>query len=257
MSLSIPASEIHIFHERRTPYALVVGVYNEGDKFTRQLDALQRWRGKVDIIIADGGSTDGATAQEALRHKVRTLIVNTDAQRGLSVQYRSALHFALSQDYQGVIMMDGNGKDGVDALPLFIEKLEQGVDFIQGSRFMPGGQHEHTPLDRVLGIRFVFNPIMNCGSKFHYTDAMNGFKGCSRRFLLDPRVQPFRSVFVRYNLQYYLNYSAPRLGFKVVEVPVLRRYTTEKMPQSKIIGLRARLKIMGELLNTVSGRYNI
>lgn len=257
MMTAIPSCDTHIFHAKGAAYALVVGVYNEGDKFTRQLEALQRWRGLADIIIADGGSTDGATAPEALRGKACALLVNTDAQRGLSVQYRAALHFALSQDYKGVIMMDGNGKDGVDALPLFIEKLEQGVDFIQGSRFMPGGRHEHTPPDRVLGIRFVFNPIMNFASPFRYTDAMNGFKGCSRSFLLDARVQPFRAVFVRYSLQYYLNYIAPRRGFRVAEVPVLRRYTTEKTPQSKIIGLRARLKIMAELLNTVCGRYNV
>jgi dolichol-phosphate mannosyltransferase len=251
-----PVFECAEFHPRTCSYALIIGVFNEGEKFTQQLISLQSFRSKVDIIIADGGSDDGATSSQLLQNKTRTLLINKDSQRGLSVQYRIALHYALNQGYEGVIMMDGNGKDGVEAIDAFIAKLKAGYDFIQGSRFLPGGHHENTPIDRVLGIRLVFNPIINLASGYHYTDGMNGFKACSRTFISDSRIQLFRSIFVRYNLQYYCNYSAPKIGFRVCEIPVSRRYTTSHLPQSKIIGLRARLKIIWELLNTITGRYN-
>ena len=254
--MNFPKTESHIFGAKSCDFVLVIGVYNEGDKFTGQIEALQPYRHLVDIIIADGASDDGATAAEALRGKVRALLINRDAQRGLSVQYRQALYYALEQGYAGIIMMDGNGKDGVSAIADFVAKLEDGFDFVQGSRFLPGGEHANTPLDRVIGIRFVFNPIMRFASGFAYTDAMNGFKACSATFLRDPRVQPFRDVFVRYSLQYYLNYTAPRIGMRVAEIPVSRRYNADGLPHSKIIGLRARLKILGELFNTVLGRYN-
>ncbi len=251
----VPQTQSFTFHAKMRPYALIIGVYNEDTKFTRQLDALQPFREQVDIIIADGGSTDGATSADALMGRARALLINTDLQRGLSVQYRGALHYALEQGYAGVIMMDGNGKDGVEAIPRFLNKLREGYDFVQGSRFLPGGHHERTPLDRVFGIRFVFNPIMYLGSGFHYTDAMNGFKGVSRQLLEDRRVQPFRDVFVRYSLQYYLNYIAPRLGFRVCEIPVSRVYPADDSPYSKIGGLRGRLMILAELFATVIGRY--
>jgi dolichol-phosphate mannosyltransferase len=244
-----PLCDISEFHSGQAACALIIGVYNEGEKFTRQIASLQPYRAQVDIIIVDGGSADGASSAEALQGHVRTLIVNRDVQRGLSVQYRAALHYALEQGYEAVIMMDGNGKDGGKAIPGFIEKLRQGYDFVQGSRFLPGGHHANTPLDRVLGIRFVFTPIMHIASGFRYTDAMNGFKGCSRAFLSDPRVQPFRSVFVRYSLQYYLNYIAPRLGMRVVEIPVSRSYPSDGAPYSKIGGLWGRVKILAELFN--------
>ena len=254
--IAIPLCQIHEFHPKQASYALVIGVYNEGEKFTRQLASLQPYRTLVDIIIADGGSDDGATTPENLGDSVRTLLINHDAQRGLSVQYRAALHYALAQGYAGIVMMDGNGKDGVEALPQFVAALQEGVDFVQGSRFMRGGLHKNTPLDRVIGIRFIFNPIMWIASGFHYSDAMNGFKGCSRTFLTDAYVQPFRDVFVRYNLQYYLNYIAPKLGMRIVQIPVSRCYHNENSPHSKIIGLRSRLSILKELFNTVLGRYN-
>lgn len=252
----VPQTARRIFHPRRAPYALIIGVYNEGTRFTRQLAALQPYRALVDIIIADGGSTDDATSSEALQDKVRALLINTDRQRGLSVQYRGAMHFALEEGYEGIVMMDGNGKDGPDAIPRFVEKLQAGFDFVQGSRFAPGGRHERTPPIRVLGIRLIFNPIMWLGSGFYYTDGMNGFKAVSRVLLTDARVQPLRSCFVRYNLQYYLNYIAPRLYFRVCEIPVARIYPDDGAPYSKINGLAGYSKIMLELLCAVVGKYN-
>jgi dolichol-phosphate mannosyltransferase len=252
----IPRSLLHEFAPRSADAALIIGVFNEGDKFSRQLDALQAHRGCVDIIIADGGSTDGATSQAALSGRVRTLLVNADEQRGLSVQYRAALHYALEQGYEQIVMMDGNGKDGVDAVPRFVAKLREGFDFVQGSRFMTGGVHRNTPLVRVLGIKLVFNPIVWLATGFAYTDAMNGFKGVSRALLTHAQVQPFRRVFVRYGLQYFLNYIAPRLGLRLCEIPVSRVYIKDTLPHSKIVGYRAYFRIMGELLTTVTGGYN-
>ncbi|NBO18103.1 MAG: hypothetical protein EBV03_02555 [Proteobacteria bacterium] len=128
-------------------------------------------------------------------------------------------------------------------MPAFAAALDEGYDFLQGSRFMP--------------IRLVFNPLMRAASGFAYTDAINGFKGASRRLLEDPRLQPLRPVFVRYNLQYYLDYAAPRLGYRCREIPVSRHYQpASATPQSKISGPAAYLSILRELLCTVLGWYN-
>lgn len=257
MSLPSPPHSLYVFAPRQARYALLVGVWNEGEKFTRQLAALQPYRDRFDILIADGGSADGATHPDALRPHCRALLVHTGQPRGLSAQYRMGLAFALKEGYDGVVMMDGNGKDGPAALPAFADALDEGCDFLQGSRFMPGGSHAHTPAKRVLGIRFVFNPLMQLASGFPYTDAINGFKGVSRRLLEDARLQPLRPVFVRYNLQYYLDYAAPRLGYRCREIPVSRRYEpATSAPQSKITTPAAYLSILRELLCTILGRYN-
>jgi dolichol-phosphate mannosyltransferase len=245
-----------VFHEKRSLYALLIGVYNENGLFTKQLLALQAYRKEVDIIIADGGSSDGATSVAALGSSVRALLINVGDKRGLSAQYRGAMEFALAEGYAGVIMMDGNGKDGVEALPEFIKKLQAGYDFVQGSRFMPGGVHRNTPFVRILAIRCIFNPVMRLATGFVYTDGMNGFKACRRSFLLDSRIQPLREIFVRYNLQYYLNYIAPRLQFKITEIPVRRVYSSDGSAHSKIRKVTTHIGILGELAATVLGFYN-
>ncbi len=250
-----PAHTAQNFHDRKHNTALLIGVVNEGAQFTGQVEALQPYRGSIDIIIADGGSTDGSTA--SLAGKVRTLLVNTSGMRGLSVQYRIGLAYALEQGYDAIIMMDGNGKDGVSAIPRFLQALEAGADFVQGSRFLPGGEHINTPVIRVIGIRYIFNPIMYAASGYCYTDAMNGFKAVSRRFLEHPGLSPFRDIFLRYNLQYYLNYMAPRLGVQIREIPVSRSYRLHVRVQSKIVGARAWFSVLRELVGTVTGRYNL
>ncbi len=252
----MPTHDTHNFHERRTDVVLLIGVLNEGMQFTNQLQNLQAYRDCVDICIIDGGSTDGATTLEALAPNSRTLLINTDPQRGLSVQYRIGLAYAIEQGYSAVIMMDGNGKDGTDAIPRFIGALKNGADFVQGSRFLPGGQHLNTPLSRTLGIRCIFNPLMALACGYWYSDAMNGYKAITCELLKNQGLKPFRNIFIRYNLQYYLNYRAPKLGAIIAEIPVSRNYRQNIRIQSKIIGFRAWLSIFRELFATITGYYN-
>ncbi|MEZ5392932.1 MAG: hypothetical protein R2724_08660 [Bryobacterales bacterium] len=91
----------------------------------------------ADIIIADGDSSDGSTEEGFLRScGVRTLLVTRE--RGLGTALRMGFDYALAQGYEGVVTVDGNGKDGVGAIPEFLRLLDQGYDFIQGSRFVRG-----------------------------------------------------------------------------------------------------------------------
>lgn len=253
--LESPGIAIHNFKPKQTSYCVAVGVWNEGQRITAQIERMQKIAPLADIIIADGGSTDGATSVEALQSKVRTLIVDT-RKHGLSGQYQSAIAYAMEQGYDGVIMMDGNGKDGVEGVQSFISQLQQGADMIQGSRFLPGGEYDNIPLTRYLGIKFVFNPAMFLFCHFYYTDGMNGFKGISRKLIEHPGMQPLRDVFHYYSLQYYFNYRAPRLKLRVCEVAVSRKYPKEGQVPTKIHGLKAYYKILRELVKTCLGFYN-
>lgn len=242
------------FAARSSTTCLIIGVLNEGERITKQLDALQPYRNVIDIIIADGGSTDGATSAEALKDKVSALLIIKG--RGLSSQYHAAIQFALKAGYQSCIFMDGNGKDGPEAIPTFIAALQQGYDFLQGSRFMRGGTHENTPLVRWLAIRLIATPLFLASCRFYYTDPMNGFKACSRRFLENEKLGINRDVFEGYTLQYYMNYAAPRLGMNVKEVPVRRAYPKTGPLVSKIKGVRNYVRVLLQLLKVLAGRYN-
>jgi hypothetical protein len=254
-ALEVPRFERIELRPRRTRQCLVVTVLDEGDRIRRQLARMAPRASLADIVIADGDSQDGATAPSVLAaHGVRTLLVTRE--RGLATALRMGLFYGLEQGYQGVVTVDGNDKDGVESLPDFLAALDEGYDFVQGSRYMRGGQAAHTPVLRHLGIRLVAAPILSVAAKRLYTDPTNGFKAMSRAFLCDPRVQPFRSVFVRFNLQMYLNVRAGQLGFRTEEIPVRRVYPADGSLPTKITTTRLVLAVAGEMLAVAAGRYD-
>jgi hypothetical protein len=209
----------------------------------------------LDVLIADGGSTDGSLDEELLRAvDVRALLTKTGPGR-LSAQMRMVMAWALEQGYEALIFVDGNDKDDTSALPRFARELETGADHVQGSRYVPGGRGENTPFTRHLAVRLLHAPLISLAARFRYTDTTNGFRAYSRRFLLDPRVQPFRDVFRAYELHYYLAIRAPRLGFDVREIPVVRVYPARGSTPTKISPLLGNWRVLRTLLRAVLVGY--
>ncbi|MFO0887952.1 MAG: glycosyltransferase family 2 protein [Isosphaeraceae bacterium] len=252
----VPAYEAKSFRPKSSGYCVCVFVINENGKLLKQLQAMRAHAGQLDVVIADGGSTDGSTAPEVLEPlDVNTLLVKTGPGK-LGAQMRMAFAWALDRGYEGVITIDGNNKDGPEALPTFIARLAEGFDHIQGSRFLPGGVSENLPLSRFLGVKLLHAPLMSLAARFRYTDTTNGFRGYSRRFLTDPRVDAFRDVFVGYEYHYYLAIRAARLGFRVVEVPVSRRYPAHGPVPTKISPLRGNFNMLRCLFRACLGAYD-
>ncbi len=251
----VPRFEAYPLRSRAAEYALCVFVLNEGDRVLRQLERMRPWCRSVDVLLADGGSTDGSTEPNRLAGLgVNTLLVKTGPGR-LSAQMRMALAYALDRGYRGVVVMDGNDKDDPSAVPRFVRALEEGVDHVQGSRFLPGGRAVNTPRGRYWGIRLLHAPLLSLAAGYRYTDTTNGFRAYSRRFLEDPRVRPFRRAFARYELQYYLAVKAPLLGFRVREIPVTRAYPATGRAPSKIHGLRGNWLVLRTLLGACRWRF--
>lgn len=254
----LPTFDLHEFAPRRTDYCVCIPIINEGDRIRRELQDMAQHKiaDQCDILILDGGSTDGSTEHAYLRSQnVRALLVKTGKGK-LSAQLRMGYAYALRQGYQGIVTIDGNDKDNVDAIPAFIQALREGWDMVQGSRFVPGGKAINTPLSRMVAIKLIHAPLISFGARFPYTDTTNGYRGYSRRLLLDPRVQPFRDVFETYELLAYMSVRAPQLKFKTKEIPVTRAYPPSGKTPTKIKGFKGNAKLIRILLDVVRGKYN-
>ncbi|MEB3351447.1 MAG: glycosyltransferase family 2 protein [Cyanobacteriota bacterium] len=253
----VPEHRSLFWQGRSSRCCVVIPVINEGQRIRDFITRLEACAipAQADILIVDGGSTDGSLAIDWLQsHGIRGLLLKSGPGK-LSAQLRVAYAFALRAGYEGIITIDGNNKDDPASIPAFLAALADGVDFAQASRYIPGGQQEHTPLVRHLAIRLIHAPVLSLASGFPWTDTTQGYRAYSARCLLDPRVQIFRELFSGYELLAYLSYRLPRLGFRCIELPTARSYPPGETP-TKISAVRGNLNLIKVLLKASAGRYN-
>ena len=251
----VPAYEVTRITTTEHLDFLVIPVINEGQRILDQLSAVQRAALPVHVVLADGGSSDGSTEPGRLSELgLHTLLVKTGPGK-LSAQLRMGFDYALRHGAQTVVTVDGNGKDDVIGTTRILTALHRGLDFVQGSRYVPGGVAENTPIVRDLAIRAIHAPAISLAARTRYTDTTNGFRGHSRSLLTDPRVAPFRDEFDTYELLAYLPIRAARLGMRTGEVPVTRSYPDDGAIPTKIHGMAGNLALLRILGRAASGRY--
>lgn len=254
----VPAFEVQEWAKKHSEYCILIPIINEGDRIHRELArAKKHGTGQIaDIIICDGDSTDGCTDEATLRRlDVNTLLVKKDTGKQ-GAQLRMGMWWALKRGYRGIITIDGNNKDSIENVPDFIDKLREGYDFIQGSRFVKGGHAVRTPLLRLLSVRLLHAPVISLTAGYYFTDTTNAYRAYSAQYLTDSRVQPFRDIFVTYELLAYLSVRASQLGMKVCEIPVDRVYPKTGKTPTKISFVKGNSELLKILFCNIMGKYN-
>ncbi len=244
--------------EKTADYCVLIPVINEGERIIAELDRAVKANVPdfADIIICDGGSTDGSMDVRVLRSfRVNALLVKNDVGKQ-GAQLRMGFFWALQRGYQGIITIDGNNKDSIEDVPRFIEKLEDGYDLVQGSRFVKGGKAINTPWTRYLSVRLIHAPIISLTAHHHFTDTTNAYRAYSRRYLTDPKVQPIRDLFMTYELLAYLSVRATQIGMRACEIPVTRAYPKKGKIPTKISFFRGNAELMKILAKNARGMYN-
>lgn len=257
VSWEFPDFDVSIFGPKSANYCICIFVINEGERIQKQLMSMRKYASTIDIIVADGGSSDGSLGETFLRdQKVRALLTKRGSGK-LSAQMRMAFAWALAEEYQGVVVVDGNDKDDVAAIPQFIAKLQEGYDHIQGSRFITGGHAINTPLSREIALHLIHAPLISLAAHKRHTDTTNGFRAYSKKLLEDNEIAVFRNIFQTYELHYFLAIESSRRGYATIEIPVTRRYPKKGRAPTKISPLRGNLHILNVLRKAVTGRYRL
>ena len=254
----VPEFECTEYSAKSKEYVVLIPIINEGNRINKELKRAKDHNvsSYADIVICDGGSSDGCTAEDKLKVLgVNTLLVKKDSGKQ-GAQLRMGIWWALERGYNGIITIDGNNKDSIEDVPKFIEKLREGYDFVQGSRFIKGGHAINTPLIRTLSVKFIHAPIISLTAHQRFTDTTNAFRGYSRRYLEDKRVQPLRDVFMTYELLAYLSVRATQVGMKACEVPVTRAYPKKGKTPTKISFFKGNSELMKILIKNAFGAYN-
>ena len=254
----VPKFESTEYSEKKKDYVVLIPIINEGDRIHKELKRAQENNVSdyADIVICDGGSSDGCTEEAKLRAlDVNTLLVKQDAGKQ-GAQLRMGIWWALERGYKGIITVDGNNKDSIEDVPRFIEKLEEGYDIIQGSRFVKGGHAINTPFIRNIAVRLIHAPVISLTAHHKFTDTTNAYRAYSRRYLTDERVQPLRDIFMTYELLAYLSVRATQIGMKACEIPVTRAYPKGEKTPTKISFFKGNNELLKILFSNARGKYN-
>ena len=254
----VPKFTCEEYHEKACDYVVLIPIINEGTRIVKELErAYDSQIAKyADIVICDGDSTDGCTDENTLKQLgVNTLLVKKDIGKQ-GAQLRMGMWWALQRGYKGIITIDGNNKDSIEDVPRFIEKLEEGYDFVQGSRFVKGGKAINTPFIRTVSVKCIHAPVISLTARQRFTDTTNAYRAYSTRYLQDERVQPLRDIFMTYELLAYLSVRATQLGYKACEIPVTRAYPKKGKTPTKISFFRGNSELMKILFKNMFGAYN-
>jgi dolichol-phosphate mannosyltransferase len=204
---------------------IIIPTYNENDNIGNLAAELERYFPLVPhdmhILVVDDNSPDG-TAQTVreMQKKNGRLHLLTGTKAGLGAAYIRGMNYALDAlEADAVFEMDADfSHKPADILPM-IAAIEDGADFVIGSRYVPGGKIP----DNWGALR---KSISRCGNLVaRYLAGLYGVRDCTAGFrairsrvlkqinLDDLKVQG-------YAFQVALLERALALGAKVREVPV-------------------------------------
>lgn len=202
----------------------VIPVYNEENRIGIVLERIREVPVHK-VLVIDDGSTDHTP------HVLKSFDVEilTHAQRqGVGSSIRDGILFAEKCGFQIVVVMAGNGKDDPCEIPILIEPiLEDGYDYIQGSRYLEGGKAGNIPLARIIGIK-AFSFLWSVFMSKKITDVTNGFRAYKVDLFDHPKINIRQPWLATYELEYYIHFWAIKLNYKFKEVPVSKIYQSKK-----------------------------
>lgn len=188
--------------------SVVIPARNEARNLGWVLDNLPEWVNEV--ILVDGHSTDATIEMaRACRPDIRIVF---EGRPGKGAALRAGFEAATGD---AIVMLDADGSMSPTELPRFVHFLEQGYDFVKGSRFVAGGgSFDITPFRR-LGNRGLMT-LMSALYRERITDLCYGFIAFHRRYL------PFLALQTDgFEIETEMVLRAIKMGLRMAEVPSL------------------------------------
>ena len=244
-------------HKTRT--IVIIPIFREIGKIGKVLRRFEpRFADHICVIADAPNQVILEEVRSAARElKVPVTVVENAERKGIGYAIKQGYHYALSNNYDIIVVMAGNGKDDPQEIPrLTTPVLKNNFDYVQGSRFLPGGRRERNPLLRGVFSR-LFPFLWTWLTETRCTDVTNGFRAYRAELLHDPQVHVWQDWLNHYELEYYLHYKALTLGYRFTERPVSKTYPYKVQGKyTHISPMRDWWQIVGPLLLLRIGARN-
>ncbi|MBQ8060905.1 MAG: polyprenol monophosphomannose synthase [Bacteroidales bacterium] len=211
---------------------VIIPTYNEKENIEAIIRKVFSLDGEYHVLIIDDGSPDGtASIVKKLRDEFsgRLFLIERSGKQGLGTAYLTGFKWSLDHDYDYTFEMDADFSHNPDDLPRLYEACRNCGGVAIGSRYCDGISVVNWPIGRILMSYYASKYVRRVlGMKIH--DCTAGFKCYSREALSSIDLDDVRMK--GYGFQIEMKYTAWKLGFKLVEVPIIfvnRKLGTSKM----------------------------
>jgi dolichol-phosphate mannosyltransferase len=213
---------------------VIIPTYKEKENIEGIISSISSLPVKFDILIIDDNSPDGTAdivkKMQSSHHNL--FLIERQGKLGLGTAYIAGFRWALDKDYTFIYEMDADfSHDPRDLIRLYKACSEDGADLAIGSRYISGVNVVNWPLSRVL-MSYIASIYVRVITGMKIMDTTAGFK-CYRREVLES-IHPDKIRSVGYGFQIEMKFTAWKLGYKIVEVPII--FTDRKMGASKMTG---------------------
>lgn len=207
------------------PRCLVtVLTYNNGSDLRKTLSGFSS-PFPFDVLVHVDGSTDGS---DACCGDFPFRVLRVAPNQGVGASIRNVLRFAEREGYDAIAILPGNAKNDPAQIPrLLAPILEDRADYVQGSRFLPGGAFANTPPGRLVAIR-IFSRFLSLLSGRRCTDALEGMRAYRVSLPRDMGIDLSGAWLDHYELETFLHFHVLRSRMRYVEIPVAKIYPADR-----------------------------
>jgi len=212
---------------------VIIPTYNEKENIARIISAVFSLPHEMDVLIVEDNSPDGTAAivrSMLTEFPGRLFMEERKGKLGLGTAYIHGFKWALNRGYQFIFEMDADfSHNPEDLLRLYDAAKNKGGDLVIGSRYITGVNVVNWPMGRVL-MSYFASKYVRFITRMKVMDTTAGFKCYTRKVLDTIDLEKVR--FTGYAFQIEMKYTAWKLGFNILEVPII--FTDRTMGESKM-----------------------
>lgn len=205
---------------------VIIPVYEEHGKISKLLSRFEEHFAHEIFLVADAPSESFLDEIRNTREnvKVPVRLKMFQDRGGVGRAIKAGIDYARENRFDIIVVMAGNGKDNPVEIPRLLRPiLQDEANYVQGSRFMPGGVAQRNPILRGIFSR-LFPLLWTLCTRKKCTDVTNGFRAYCTSIFDDKRINIWQDWLDRYGFEYYLHYKVLKLGYRFREVPVSKTY---------------------------------
>ncbi len=213
---------------------VLIPTYNEKENVGKIIRKVFSLSTPFHLLIIDDNSPDGTAGivKKLMEEYPEGLhLLERPGKMGLGTAYIAGFKWALEKGFDYIFEMDCDFSHNPDDLERLYIAARNGADLVIGSRYISGINVINWPLGRVL-LSYFASVYVRIVTGMKVMDTTAGFK-CYRRQVLE--AIDFDDIRLKgYGFQVEMKFTTHKLGFKIVEVPII--FTDRKEGSSKMSG---------------------